>query len=99
MEGFALVGKHLPVDVGLLDRLDAALVDGVGVPPLEVLAKGLVEHLLASEPLQDDRRRHTPLAKTGHTHLMGEVSEGVLEIVLDALRGYLDIEARAVTFE
>ncbi len=84
---------------GVLDRLDAALVDGVGVPPLEVLAQGLVEHLLAPEALQDDRRRHAPLAKTRNAHLVGEMPERVLEIVLDTLCRHLDVEACAVTFE
>ncbi len=99
VERLALVGQLLPVDVGLLDRLQAADAERVGVPALEVLAEGLVEHLFTSEALEDDLRRHSALAESGHPDLVREMSQRVLEIVLDALRRYLDIEARAVTVE
>ena len=99
VERLTLVGQLLPVDVGLLDRLQAADAERVGVPALEVLAEGLVEHLFASEALEDDLRRHSALAESGHPDLVREMSQRVLEIVLDALRRNLDIEARAVTVE
>ena len=99
VERLTLVGQLLPVDVGLLDRLQAADAERVGVPALEVLAEGLVEHLFTSEALEDDLRRHSALAESGHPDLVREMSQRVLEIVLDALRRNLDIEARAVTVE
>ena len=48
---------------------------------------------------EDDLRRHSALAESGHPDLVREMSQRVLEIVLDALRRNLDIEARAVTVE
>ena len=85
--------------LGLLDRLQAASAIASAYQRGQVLAHRLVEHLLAAEALQHDRRRHLALAEAGVLGAVDEVAERVLEVVLDPLRVEHHLEPRAVAFE
>ena len=83
------------IELGLADRRDPGAVDRVRVPAPERAPDGLVEHRLAAEPADHDRRRHLALAKPGHAHLAAELARGLLDAPLDLLGSDLRLDAHA----
>ena len=91
----ALGGQLADVELGLADGRDPGRVDRVDVPAAERAAQRLVEHRLAAEPADHDRRRHLALAKAGDPHLAPELAGGLLDAALDLLGGHLGVDAHA----
>ena len=80
---------------GSPDRSDPGAVDGVDVPLAERAAQRLVEHRLAAQPADDDRRRHLALAEAGDPHLAPELARGLLQPALHLLGGHLGFHPHA----
>ena len=93
----ALVGQlaEVQIDVGIADRRDAGLVDGLHVPVGQTAADRLVEDRLAADALDDDGRRNLAGAKAGDLHLAAELARLRLQRALDLLGGDLDVDAHA----
>ena len=83
LQRLALVGKIGHVEVGLADRGDPGLVDRVDVPVAQRRPHGLVEHGLAAEAADHDRRRDLALAKARDPHRGPESLGGLLQAALD----------------
>ncbi len=83
------------VELRVADRMDAGAVDRLGVPAAERAAHRLVEDGLATDALDDDRRRDLALAEAGHPHVLAERIRGALERALDLLGGHLGLDANA----
>ena len=84
--GSPSLGQLAEVEVGLADGDDAGVVDRGAVPAAERLADRLVEHRLAADALDDDRRRRLAGAEAGHAHVAREQLGGLRHAALD-LRG------------
>ena len=91
----ALAGEVADVELGVADGMDAGGVDRVEVPAAHRAAHGLVEHALAPDALDHDRRRHLALAKAGHAQVLAELARGGLHAPLDLLGGDLGLHAHA----
>ena len=65
LQRLALARQGGEVEVGLADRHDAGVVDRRRVPAADRLAHGLVEHRLAADALDHDRRRGLAGAEAG----------------------------------
>jgi len=90
-----LTGKVSDIEIGLADRNDPRPVDRVHVPAPERAPKRLVEHRLAPEATDHDRRWDLALAKAGYPHLATQRFCRLLEAALDLLGGHLRVDAYA----
>src|SRR3954447_21128124 len=90
-----LAGEVADVELGIAHRVDARSVDRVEVPAPHRPAHRLVEHALAPDALDDDRRRHLALAKAGHAQVLTELSRRGLHAPLDLRGGDLGLHADA----
>ncbi len=85
--------KLAEVDLGIPDGDDAGALDRVGVPAGEGVADGFLEHRLAADALDHQRRRHLAAAKTWELELAPELARLLLEATLDLPGGNLDLQA------
>src|SRR5215213_395026 len=83
------------VELRLSDRHDLCLAERIGVPRADRAANRLVEHVLAPDAADEDRRRDFALAEAGHTRVARESSRGLREALLDLGSGDLGVDADA----
>ena len=72
VSGSPCVGQVAEVELRVADGRDAGVVDRLLVPAAERAADGLVEHGLAADALDDDRRRNLALAEARDPHVAPE---------------------------
>ena len=80
------------VDLGLAQRDELVLGDGLAVGVGQGGVDGLLEHRAAAEPLVDDRGGHLPLAEARDVHLRGDVLVRLVQVGLEVGEGDLDGE-------
>jgi hypothetical protein len=91
----ALGGQVAEVDARVADRGDPRVADRVDVPAADRVAHGLVEHGLAPDAADDDRRRDLALAEAGDAHARAELARGALDAALDLVGRHLGVDADA----
>lgn len=92
-EGQRLVVLQLgDVDLGLAQRLEVTLVDGVLVELRQRVVDGLLQDGAATEPLVDDAGRDLALAEARHRDLLVDLLVRRVEAGLELLEGHLDSE-------
>ena len=82
------------IDLGLAERLDAGLGDGVAVQAGQRVVDGVLDDRGAPDPLVDDARRDLALTEPGDVDLLADVGVGVVDGRLELLVGHLDGELR-----
>ena len=95
LQGLTGLGKLAKVELGLPYGADPGLVDRVRVPGAERASQRLVEHGLAPEPADHDRRRNLALAEARHPHLPAELAGRLLKAALHLLGGDLGLDAHS----
>ena len=80
------------VDLGLAQRVELGVVDGLGVEPRERVVDGLLQHSATTEPLVDDPGGDLALAEALHRDLLVDLLVRRVEAVLELLEGHLDSE-------
>ena len=91
----ALTGQLAEIELGVpTGTISEARIASAYQPPSAV-ANGLVEHRLAADALQYQRRGHLALAKPGQFQLAPEPAGGALEARLDLRGRYLHVHAHA----
>lgn len=82
------VGRgHLQVgDLGLAERADLVLLEGLAVERREGVVDGLLEDGRAADALLDDAGRHLALAEAGHLDVLTDVLDGRVEARLEPPR-------------
>lgn len=80
------------VDLGLAERVDRGLVDGLGVELREGVVDGLLQHRTTAEPLVDHSGRDLALAEALDRDLLVDLLVRRVEAVLELLEGHLDSE-------
>ena len=83
----AVAGQLAQVELGLADRHDRRGVDRGGVPGADRVAHRLVEHGLAADALDHDRRGRLAGAEAGHAQVAAERPRGLRDALLDLLGG------------
>jgi hypothetical protein len=91
----ALARELREVEVRLADRGDPRGVDRRGVPAAERVAHGLVEHRLAADALDHDRRRRLAGAEARDADAARERLGGLRHPLLDLRRRDLGLHAHA----
>ena len=83
------------LDLGLAERAQLVLADGLGVEAGQALVDRVLEDGGATDALVDDARRHLALAEAGDDDVLGDVLVRVidarLELVVRHLDGQLDL--------
>ena len=95
VSGWPCGGQLAEVELRLADRDDRGGVDRGRVPGADRVAHRLVEHGLAADALDDDRRRRLAGAEAGHAHVAAERARGLRDALLDLLGGHLGLDAHA----
>ena len=95
LQRLALLGQLADVDVGLADGDHAGVVDRRAVPAAERLAHRLVEHRLAADALDHDRRRRLAGAEAGHADVARQQLRGLRHAALDLAGADLGLDAHA----
>src|SRR5436309_2606296 len=91
----ALRRKLAEVELRIADGHDPGGLDRVGVPARERLAHGFLEHHLAADALDDERRGHLPATKAGQLQLTPELLRLLGEAPLELACRDLDLETHA----
>src|SRR5699024_4660344 len=78
-DGAGEVGNLGDVDLGLAERLDAGLGDGVAVQARQRVVDGVLDDGRTADTLVDDAGGDLALAEPGHVHLLGDVRVGVVD--------------------
>ena len=91
----ALAGQLAHVELGLADRDDRGGVDRGRVPGADRVAHGLVEHGLAADALDHDRRGRLAGAEAGDAHVAAERARRLGDALLDLLGRHLRLDAHA----
>ena len=88
-------GDLRDLDLGLTQRAQLVLADGLGVEAGQALVDGVLEDGRAADALVDDARRHLALAEARDHDVLGDVLVRVLdarlELVVRHLDGQLDL--------
>ena len=95
LQGLALRRQVSQVDRRIAHGHDAGLGDRVGIPARERVPDGFVEHGLAADALQDQRRGHLALAEARQFQLAPELARALLDAILDLGRRDLHLHAHA----
>jgi hypothetical protein len=86
------VGELREVDLGLAERLDLRLLEGLAVPARQGAVDGLVEDGAAADALVHDGGRDLALAEAGDLDLGPDRLVGLVEARLELLERHLDGE-------
>ncbi len=95
LERLPLRGQLAEVELGIADGHDPGALDRVGVPARERVADGFLEHGLAPDALDHQRRGHLPAAKAGELQLAPELARLALQPALHLAGGNLHLQAHA----
>ena len=95
LERLALRRQLAQIELRVAHRHDAGALDRVGVPAGERVAHCLLEHDLAADPLDDQRRGHLPAAKAGQLQLTPQLLRLALQPALHLARRHLHLQAHA----
>ena len=86
------VGELGEVDLGLAERLQVGLQQGLAVPVGQGRVDGLVEDHATSDALVDDGRRDLAATEAGHLDLRADGLVGLVESGLELVERHLDGE-------
>ena len=90
-EGLAVLHRDRgDVDLGLAERADVVLLEGLAVEGREGLVDGFLQHRAAAHALVDDPRGHLAATETRHLHLSGDGLVCRVDARLQLVEGHLD---------
>ena len=95
----ALVGHPVQIELGVVDRHDAGLGDGLRVPLAQRALQHLLHDGLAADALDDDLGRRLARPEPGHAHVAPELADGALHPPLHLVAGDRHVQADAVLLE
>ena len=95
LERLALRRQLAEIELRVADGHDPGGLDRVGVPARERVAHGLLEHRLAPDALDHQRRGHLAAAEARELQLAPELARLALEAPLELAGGHLHLQAHA----